>query len=159
MRSILILLFCCLNLFALAQKPMPIYSFATERQTPEWYYEQIKLWKAVLDKNNKNAFAWYSYYRATRNWIRTNPNEKRSHEEKSKQLDDILSSMATSIPETFEYNMVNWMHHGNDMAYRSCLDKAYALGRDREEIVCDMINIYEIERKVELRNKFAKRWL
>ena len=33
----------------------------------EYYLQQIELWKLEVEKDSKNADAWYNYYRASRN--------------------------------------------------------------------------------------------
>ncbi len=141
-----------------AQTPQPIRSFATELKPVAWYAEQVKVWKAELDKNNKNALAWYNYYRATRNLSRLDTNDKRDHNEKGKAEKKIIEDMSKAVPESFEYNICKWMVHGNSLEYMSYLKKAAELGENREEIVSDMINWGELDRDLIKRNKFAKKW-
>lgn len=141
-----------------SQTPEPVYSFATERQSIEWYRLQSKLWNLEINKDPKNAFAWMNYYRANRNLVRLDSTDKRSLEEKTIFQKKIIDDMEKVVPESFEFNLCKWMIGGNDMQYLSYLKKAAQIGPDRIEIVSDMINWGETERNIEMRNKYAKRW-
>lgn len=141
-----------------AQTPEPIRSFATELKPVAWYAEQVKAWKAELDKNSKNAFAWYNYYRVTRNLSRLDTTDKRNYEEKGRAERKVVEDMGKAVPESFEYNLCKWMVHGSNMEYLPYLKKAAELGENREEIVSDMINWGELDRDLSKRNKFAQKW-
>ena len=142
-----------------AQKPMPIYSFATQLQPVSWYAEQSKLWKAEIDKNQSNAYAWYGYYRSTRNLLRLDTTDKRPHPEKIAQTRKIIEDMGKAIPNTFEYNLCKWMFEGNNFDYLSYLKKVEDLGTDRTEHYSDMLGYGEVTRDISKRDKYAKKWL
>jgi hypothetical protein len=144
---------------ACAQMPVPILSYATQRQTPEWYLQQIQLWKAELNKDTKNSLAWYNYYRATRNYYRTVPSEQDQAQYHATHLRQIVDSAGSYAAESFEYNLLMWLDHGNDPSYLSYLEKAAKLGPDRDEIISDMIGYGELRRDVQLRDKYSLRWL
>lgn len=141
-----------------AQTPLPVYSFATERQSLEWYREQVKLWNNEIKKDSKNAFAWLSYYKANRNLIRLDSTDKRTHEDKVAFQKKIIDDMEKAVPESFEFNLCKWMIGGNDNQYLPYLKKAAQLGPNRIEIISDMINWGETDRNIDMRNTYAKRW-
>ena len=143
----------------LHSKLQPVYGFAIEKKSTDWYKQQIALWKAELDKNPSNSYAWYHYYRANRNIIRLDTTDKRSHQEKSALLSGILNQMEKAVPESFEYNLCKWMSGGNDYEhYLPYLQKAIQLGPNRIELLSDLIIKAEIERSISERDKYAKRW-
>ncbi len=141
-----------------AQQPEPIRSFATELHPVKWYSEQVNLWKNEIAKNKNNAFAWYSYYRATRCLSRLDTTDNRTYEEKGAAEKKIVAEMKEAVPESFEYNLCQWMIGGNSPEHLPYLKKAAALGPDREEIISEMINRGEIERDIALRDKYAAKW-
>lgn len=149
---------CFITQFAFAQQPQPIYSFATELKPVAWYNEQVTAWQKEIKKDNKNSYAWYNYYRATRNLARLDTTDKRPYKEKFAAEKKIVEDMGKLIPESFEYNLCKWMTGGNDLTYLPYLKKAAALGENRPEIVSDMINIGETGRDIPLRDKYAKKW-
>lgn len=159
MRLLFILIFGFQFHLSIAQKPEPIYSFATQLKPVSWYAEQSKLWKTELDKNQNNAYAWYGYYRSTRNLLRLDTTDKRPHSEKVAQQRKIVEDMGNAIPNSFEYNLCKWMIEGNNLEYLSNLKKAEELGTGRTEHYSDMLGWGEITRDIGKRDKYAKKWL
>jgi hypothetical protein len=158
MKNLLLLMICCTGIVAEAQ--IPILSFATEKHEPVWYAEQAALWHKRIEANEKDALAWYNYYYATRNWVRTNiKNDKRSHEQKMRAYNQIMDSMRKSIPNTFECNLLEYMQSWNDPEKESFLLKAHAMDPDRMELIHFMLNYGEIHRKLPIRDQYAKMWL
>ena len=79
MKNILFLLTSVLCIVittnSLAQTPEKIYGKNKVLKSNEYYLQQIPLWKIEVDKNPKNADAWFNYYRANRNaYIKLNGN-------------------------------------------------------------------------------------
>jgi hypothetical protein len=157
--SLLIGCLLVLSFTAAAQQAEHVHGFAIEKKTSEWYVQQIGLWKAELIKNPANGYAWYNYYRANRNNLRTDTTDKRSLKEKAAVLADILSDMERAVPQSFEYNLCKWMSGGNDYErYLPYLKKAAQLGPDRMELITDMLTWAEIERDLPKRDLYAKKW-
>jgi hypothetical protein len=148
---------CCGSLAA--QNLQPVLGYAIQKQTPDWYMAQSSLWHQELEKNWANGLAWYNYYRATRNYMRTSPDERRSHTETSKALAQIVDSAGKYAPKSFEYNLLMWLDHGNDLAFASYLEKAAELDPNRQELVCDMMGLCELRRDIALRDKYSLQWL
>jgi hypothetical protein len=159
-RITLILVFLLLAAIpALAQQPLHVHGFAIERKPNAWYLQQIRLWKVELDKNPANGYAWYNYYRATRNNLRTDTADKRPHNEKTAILTELVNDMEKAVPQSFEFNLCKWMQGGNDYEnYLPYLKKAAQLGPDRIEIISDMLTWAEIERDISKRDLYAQKW-
>ncbi|MES2778674.1 MAG: hypothetical protein V4651_02145 [Bacteroidota bacterium] len=157
----LLLSFCLLILTvtAFAQQPEHIYGFAIEKKPIDWYKQQLSLWKAELDKNPGNSYAWYNYYRGNRNILRLDTTDKRPHHIKGKVLIDILDEMEKAVPQSFEYNLCKWMNGGNDFEhYLPYLKKAIQLGPDRMELISDRIILAEMERDIAQRDIYSMKW-
>jgi hypothetical protein len=118
------------------------------------------LWHQEINKNTSNAFAWYNYYYATRNWMRTNiKNDKRTKAEKMLVYRNIIDSMKIAVPQSFEYNLVEWMQSWNDPAKENYLLKAFQLDSNRNELISHMVNYGEVNRNLKMRDKYSKQWL
>lgn len=142
-----------------AQEPEPIYSFALSKESPEYYKEQIKAWKAVTVKEPKNGIAWYNYYYATRNLQRTDTNDKRADSVKTKEMLNLVEEMGKAIPNSYEYHLCMWKEHANDPEFEHHLTKVYELGEGRIEHIDFIINDGEFERDIEKRNKaLIRKW-
>jgi len=156
--SIFISLFI-FQLTSMAQKPEPILSFAAYVKESAYYKQQAELWKKETQKDPQNAYAWFNYYRATRNLVRTDTSDHRKQEEKYQQQAEIVDAMEKVVPHTYEYNLAKWMHHGQNFAYLKHLKKANELGSGRTEHLSDMAGWGEIERDRNKRDKYCKLWL
>ncbi|TAE86868.1 MAG: hypothetical protein EAY81_04980 [Bacteroidetes bacterium] len=137
------------------QKPEHIYSFATSLKPVDWYKQQKELWKKEIGENQANSYAWYNYYRSSRNAVRTDTTDKRSHEQKANELRSIVEEMGKAVPESFEYNLCKWMNEGNNLAYISYLEQAEKLGEGRTEHLSDLIVWGELERNTTKRDKYS----
>jgi len=157
-KYILLVLLCCLASEALtAQSPQKIYPYSREQRPAAWYKEQVAAWRNVIDKNPKNATAWYNYYYANRLLLRFNPEEKKSEEEKSAVFNEIARQMEQNVPDSYEYNMVKWLIGGSDQRYLPYLEKAAELAApDRTEHLDGMINTGEIQRNIIMRDRYSK---
>jgi hypothetical protein len=155
-KLIAVFLFC--SRIISAQNPEPIYSFAKVSKSVSYYKEQKIAWQNELNKNPKNAFAWYNYYRVNRNIFRTDHTDNRTLAEKSKIEKQIVDDMEKQVPNSFEYNLCRWMIGGNSFEYISYLKKAEELGAGRTEHLSDMLGWGEVERNLDRRNKYAKKW-
>lgn len=142
-----------------AQQPQHIHGYAVEKKPIPWYVQQTALWKAELDKNPSNGYAWYNYYRATRNTIRLDTTDKRTHKEKIAVLTNLVNDMEKAVPQSFEFNLCKWMNGGND--YEHCLPnlkKAVQLGPERIELISEAITWAEVERDMTRRDLYAQKW-
>jgi hypothetical protein len=159
MKQILLFLFTlAINLIGQAQKPEPVYSFAKVSKPVAWYKTQATAWQKEFEKNPKNAAAWYFHYRALRNLIYIDTNDRRSREEKNKDLTKLIARMEKAVPNSYEFNLTKWMNGGNNFKYLPYLKKAMELGEGHTEYLCDVLVWAEGERDLERRNTFARKW-
>lgn len=143
---------------AFAQQPEPIYSFARVLHPAEWYEQQVKAWKKEIDKNPKNAYAWYNYYRANRNLLNAHQTVQLSQAERWKKLQGIVNDMEKKVPDSYEFNLVKWMNGGNNLELLPYLEKARQLGPDRHELFSDMVGTGEIKGNTAQRDEYARKW-
>lgn len=139
-----------------AQKAEPIVSFALCLKSGAYYTEQISLWKAEIDKDKTNSYAWYNYYRANRNAIRKDTSDHRSFQEKNKALQDLVIEMEKAVPNSYDYAIVKWMNEGNNFTYLPYLKKAEELGSNRTEHYPDMMGWGEVTRDLAKKEKYSK---
>lgn len=145
------------------QKPETVYSFAKEQKETSWYETQVKLWKAELDKNNKNGEAWINYYRANRALRSLAPTE----EERSKwdkECKSIHEQIWKAMPKSFEAYFIQYSENGfhnssekeNQLRSEDLLN-AKALRPD-DNLIQDLLMIhYELQCDSEKRNFYANR--
>ena len=113
-------------------KPEKVYRIVYEMKPNEWYAEQAKLWKKEIDRNPKNAEAWYNYYLATEIY------HLGQHTSPEKDLKEILNDMRKHVPNTFEYHYLAFRN--NDQL--SSLEKAHKLQPDNPEPYYGLISRY-----------------
>lgn len=159
MKKSFVILLMLISGIAMAQKPLHVHGFAVVAKPAAWYREQMNAWKKELNNNPGNSYAWYNYYRATRNLVRTDTTDKRPHAEKTVQLKQVMEEMAKAVPQSFEYNLCVWMNGGNDYEnFLSNLKKAVELGPDRIELFSEVIVWGEIERDIKKRDEYSLKW-
>ena len=141
-----------------AQKPQTVYSIVKDRQEFSWYETQSKLWKQEIDKDNKNANAWYNYYasnRALRNLSHDN-------EEKRKEYQDICTKVVNdayeAVPNSFEANHMKWWNAGNAKSEFKYLEKAYEINPNDPRTFVDLMTHYETEQDYANYSKFCKKY-
>src|SRR5688500_16642213 len=83
--------------FANAQKPEKIISFAKKPNTFEYFKQQEELWQKEVNKNKKNADAWYNFYFAKRYAFIHLPHGKKNFDAQNKSMDSILTLMEKNI--------------------------------------------------------------
>lgn len=160
MKSLVILLLSSLLLAAgaYAQKPETIHSFARIQMPLSWYKTQAVAWKKAVDKNPKDAKAWYNYYRVNRNLRYLDTTDARTPEERSKSILQLVDNMGKQIPNTYEFNLCKWLSGGNDYTLLPYLKKADELGQGRYEYLDNMVTWGETDRDLAKRDAYCKRW-
>ncbi|MBI1221613.1 MAG: hypothetical protein GC180_03330 [Bacteroidetes bacterium] len=160
MKKLLILLSLLICVPALkAQDAQPVYSYALVKESPEWYHLQIKNWREIVEKDPSQHIAWYYIYYATRNAQRTDPKDTRPDSVKLKEMSDLVDEIGRKAPDSYEFNLVTWMHHGNDFTYIKYLNRAMELGPNRIEHVDFVINQGELDRDLKKRNDaLLRKW-
>lgn len=91
------------SLFASAQNPETIETFAVNYHETEWYGEQAQAWQKVVDANPQDQWAWRNLFRATyyydqfTNGLVPNPDES--------QTANVIRRMEETLPESFVLNL------------------------------------------------------
>lgn len=150
------LLFFIVTTNTLAQTPEKIYGKNKLLKPNEYYLQQIPLWKKEVDKNPKNAGAWYNYYRANRNaYIKGEEDNSQKSKGVSRfnRLKNIVDEMEKQVPNTFEYNFVKWLNGNNDLSLFPYLEKAHLLSPQSSEPIMSLIFYYEIKGNYIKRNE------
>lgn len=141
-----------------AQKPEKIYSHAQVKKSNDFYIQQIDLWRKVIEKDKKNADAWFNYYKANRYaHISSNKDSMYSHN-RFQRMESVVKEIEENIPGTFEAHFIKWANGYNNWDFLPELKKAYAIDSSRTETYDGFINFYEVERDEVNRNRFLRKW-
>jgi len=124
-----------------AEQPQTVLSVRYEIRPNQWYQEQAKLWKKEIDRNPRNAEAWYNYYKANR-YERFN--ETINTAEKKARLKQIVEEMGKAIPGTYQYFVTRHCVDGS-ISDVSDLLKAHELQSDRPDHYHSLISHYEVK--------------
>lgn len=153
------LLFCLLLALAFnvtGQQPQTVYSIVKDRHEISWYETQQELWKKEIDKNEKNANAWYNYYSATRALRNLTTGEDR--EGYHNLCVEITNDAYEIIPESFEANHLKWWNSGHDANEFDYLKKAYKIDPNDSRTYVDFMTHYEITHNQEKYSEFCKKF-
>lgn len=152
------IIFCFVVSSVYAQKPEKIYSHAQVRKTNDFYLQQIELWKKVIEKDNKNADAWFNYYKANRYAHISGGHDSMYAHNRFQRMAAVVKEVEENIPGTFEAHFIKWANGYNDWSLLPDLKKAYAIDSTRIETYDGFINLYEVERDEVKRNLFLRKW-
>lgn len=113
------------------------------RNSTDYYTQQAKNWKALVNADKKNSNAWYNYYKATR-YSLIDQNTGQLDVGAQSVLDDIVADM-DEVSESYEYNYIVYWNGNYDASYGPALLKANELNPKAAETYDDLIAYYEIE--------------
>ena len=130
---------------AVAQERHTVLSITQEMHEISWYTEQQELWSSDVEKDDKNAEAWYNYYSATRA-LKNLSEEKEDRVKYRKQCTKIAEDAYKAIPNTFEGNHLVWWDCNNDATKRKYLLEASRIDPDDTRAYDDLMIYYEIIR-------------
>jgi hypothetical protein len=139
-----------------AQTPEKIYGKNKVLKPNEYYTEQLLLWKKEIDKDSKNADAWFNYYRANRNaYIKGEEDDSQKTKGISRfdRLKNIVDDMEKNVPDSYEFNFVKWLNGNNDFNLFPYLKKAHELSPQSSEPIMCLVFYYEIKGDYEKRNE------
>ena len=134
----------CLNAFS--QKPEKVYSIAAEVKETSWYENQIKLWKAEIDKNEKNGEAWTNYYAALRALRNLAPH---ASDEKKKYIElcaKIPGEVQKAMPNTFESHFLTYIENEGAGGKQEELLKAATINPYHPQIQDELLIHYALKR-------------
>lgn len=140
----------------LAQTPEKIYGKNKVLKPNEYYLQQIELWKLEVERNSKNADAWYNYYRTNRNaYIKGEEDNSQKSKGGSRfdRLKNIVDEMEKQVLNSYEYNFVRWLNGNNDPTLFPFLEKAHNLSPKSAEPIMSLIFYYEIKGDYNQRDK------
>ena len=137
-------------------RPETVPAYTTQQFTHDWYAGQEKLWKAETERDPRSETAWFNYFKAAR--YAGFGDTSRDWKERSEYMAKLIESMGSAIPNTFTYHYVRWWNGGNDDAYFSDLEQAYAIRQDYAELSDDFATYYEMRGNDEQVKFFAKKW-
>jgi hypothetical protein len=137
----------------------------------EYYVEQARLWKIVLETDKKNENAWFNLFKANR-WSKMTYNNIHSPELDWKENtewikeanhllkgDDIIKQIEKNIPGTFMFYYIKFYHSKNlgDQDFH-LLEKAYEINPEYCELYDDFVVHYEIANTREKRKEINIKW-
>lgn len=128
-----------------AQQKETVHSVVVVRHEASWYETQMSLWKADVDKNQKDANAWYNYYSAVRA-LRIISEDEALSKKYDELCHDIAKKAYEAVPETFEGNHLMHKDGGTGTADEKYLEKAYAIAPNDPRITDDIMIYGELKR-------------
>lgn len=146
---------------AIAQKAEPIYGKNRVLKSNDYYLEQMELWKKEIDKNPKDANAWYNYYRAIRNsYIKQDEKDGQQNKGNARfnRLKAVVDEMEKQVPDSYEYNFVKWLNGNNNPDLFSFLEKAHRISPQSAEPIMSLIFYYEIDGDYTKRDEYIKKY-
>jgi hypothetical protein len=129
-----------------------VHPYVKEKQSLEWYEEQMSLWGEEVQTNNVNADGWLNFYTATRMVRFMGGQRNQNH------LNSIVTQMEKAIPNTFEFNYSKYWNSDDLVRDFSYLQKAELLGPNRMEVMDDFITYYELKRDHKNVKKYCIKW-
>ena len=134
-------------------KPEKVYRIVYIQKPNEWYIQQAELWKKEIQKNSKNAEAWYNYYNAVRY---ASYEETIKTEDKKARLKQIIEDMGKAIPDSYEYYLLRfWNTHS--LTDISLIEKAFKLKPEKVDTYYPFISHYEFTRKEQKMKEFCQK--
>jgi len=161
MKRFVLILVCLISLRVIAQdqRPQKVVSFIDVTWDSDYYEQLQKEWKALVDKDSKDAEAWENYYLAAMYKFKSSGFYKDSIQKGSTdELHNIMKEMGKKIPNTFEYNYLLYRDNNKRPKYGKNLEKAYELRPDAVKIYPTLTVYYEMSRDREKKAEVYKRW-
>lgn len=143
-----------------AQQPEKVYSIVKEVHTFEWYQEQAKAWKTVLDKDPHNGPGWIYYYTANRMARLTDRSRwEADRGDYFRNLNEIVDMARKAMPDSYASLYIK-LYNGSsdDKDYEKDLFRAWELGGKPVEMLDEMVLWYEVKRNGEKRREYNRQW-
>ncbi|MDZ7649208.1 MAG: hypothetical protein U5K54_19685 [Cytophagales bacterium] len=102
--------------FAATALPEKIYPKTSILKPIGWYSEQVSEWSNYLQGNSTDADGWLNYYAAAR-----------FAQSSDQKLAGIVAEIRKTIPNTFEYFLIQAWNEGYTLSGFESLKQAYAL--------------------------------
>ncbi|WP_343634972.1 SUMF1/EgtB/PvdO family nonheme iron enzyme [Fluviicola sp.] len=131
------------------QKPETVYSIAKEERGIKWYEDQLKLWKAEVDKNPGDGNAWSNYYAAARALRNTTPHDSEQRKKYRDLCAQIPAEVQKAMPNTFEGYFIPFIENEGAWGNPEGLLKAAAIDPDDPRLLDEMLIHFAMERNQE----------
>ncbi len=158
MKNILLTSLLVLNIVVLfGQKPQTVYSIVKDRHELDWYKTQLSLWKKEIEKDDKNANAWYNYYASSR--ALRNLTQGEEQEEYVSLCISIAEDAYEAVPNSFEANHLQWWNTGNSEKSKETfkyLKRAHEISPGDSRTYVDFMTYYHLQLDEENYSKFCK---
>jgi hypothetical protein len=158
--SLIVFISICISFVSLTHggdlKPETVYRIVYTQESNEWYIQQAKLWKIEVEKNPKNADAWFNYYKANRyaNWPE---GYSEFSTDKQTRLNQIVANMGKAVPNSYEYNYLKFFNSDEKRDFLSYGEKAYNLQPDKPDIYYEFIVYYLLNDEEKKAHKFLEK--
>lgn len=143
--------------------PRRIVSFVKEEHTPEWYAQQMALWRKVTEREPKNGEAWLNLYHATRYHIMFT-----DEQEDYTPLTAVWKTAHEAIPDSYADYVLTYFHDKfvgiremDESAHERVLQnmvKAIRMQPDKVELYPDYVACLMMTGDEELMNDILHRW-
>jgi len=151
--------FVLLSLHLNGQRPARVVSIVLEDHDFSYYKSMAMQWKQLTDKDPADADAWYNYYCANRYAQMFYDEYSRSKDPVFMDRKLIVEKASHFIPGTYEYLFMQTSEQTPGELVRSeSVQKAYALGPDRQEIFPLVMNYYELQGQQPGKKEIARKW-
>ncbi len=150
--------FICLLFFllpAFAQAQETVLPITVVEKDNDFYVEQERLWRKVVEKDPANVVAWDNLYKAARYIdfpaVFNDPTYK-------KKVGEIVEEMGKAIPNSFEFHYISAWHNGFGDGNMVHLLKAYEIDSTRPKIYEDLFTQYYADGEWKKAERFIKKW-
>jgi len=145
--------------------PQRVVSFVKEEHTPEWYAQQMALWRKVTEREPKNGEAWLNLYHATRYHIMFT-----DEQEDYTPLTAVWKTAHEAIPDSYADYVLTYFHarfvgtremDADESAHERILRnmvKAIRMQPDKVEAYPDYVACLMMTCDEELMNDILHRW-
>ncbi|MEM6964089.1 MAG: hypothetical protein AAF573_04920 [Bacteroidota bacterium] len=162
MKKIFILIGCLTFCLAssLAQKPQEILGIAKEQQSKEYYERQHQLWRGVVQKDQKNANAWWQMYKAQRAFLQLSEPKIWANDQNAifKKLEPIVGKAKRNVGNSYEYFLMEYANT-KDRDRIQFIEKAYQIDPTRKEAFEGLLIHYTLTFQDRKAEEMAKKML
>lgn len=152
----IIIIFCLSFSTLMAEETAQLIPQYAQHSFPhEWYKTQLLLWKKEVQKEPKNAIAWYQIFKAQR--YAFFGDTITSRDAKTETMKTLLETMGNHVPESPEYHLAMWRNGGSNRELYHHLEKAFTLAPNHPEIPGEMVVYHELTLNKPKRDFFIKK--
>ncbi|MEM7040414.1 MAG: hypothetical protein AAF570_25835, partial [Bacteroidota bacterium] len=132
-----------------------VFNITEVHRENEFYHEQMKLWKEVVEKEPKNETAWSNYYKAAR-YADFPAVFKDSLYRLS--VDKVVEKMSKAIPNTFVYHHTASWHSQDRKVKFEHLQKAFDIDPSHPKVNEDLFTHHYVHAEWEKADEYMQNW-